>query len=328
MTPHGTTPRDRSRKTLRSYFDDGRRPTGAEFAELIESMLNMQDEGFAKTPDEGLKIRSAVNEPALVTFFREEHRDHGLWSVRYGGLGEPRPGQGPLGAGDLRKRNPLAVLPLQAGRDGDASRPDPATLQKTPPLIALHEENRVSVGKHNADHMLDVQGMVAAQGRVGTFRVHEPASLLADGEWKDVTGELTGCVALEVVASVGRPESGHHAMLRAVALNAYDPSFTGLLGWLARYKRFGWIERSFNSRKRIRSQHAWFSDRCDRLELQWASLPRKGETRPYRLQVRTRCRYPDTPRIRLHVSELWSAELERALDQAAGFEPAASGGSR
>ncbi|MBL8348249.1 MAG: hypothetical protein JNN03_22655 [Rubrivivax sp.] len=306
MARDDTAPQARNRATLRKYFASGSRPTAAEFAELIESMLNMQDEGFAKTPDDGLKVTSAVNEPALLTFFRAEQGDHGLWSVRYGGLGEPRPGDRvAVGGGDRRQRNPLAVLPLPPPESEGGVKPDPAGLSKIPPLIALHQDGRVSVGKHAADHMLDVQGMVAARGRVGTYPVPDAAAVKADGEWKDVTGPLHGCVAFEVTASVGVTGSGHHATLHAMALNAHNPTFTGLLGWLAQHRPFGWIERRLNGRKRIRSQHAWFGERCDRLELQWAGLSAQGDARPFRLQIRTRCSYQGTPPIHLHVTQLW-----------------------
>lgn len=325
MASNDIAPQARNRATLREYFASGGRPTGAEFAELIESMLNMKDEGFAKTPDEGLKVTSAVNEPALLTFFRKEHGDHGLWSLRYGGPGDPRSeDRSPVG-GDRGKRNPLAVLPLPQGEGG--ARLDPGSLSKVAPLIALHEEGRVSVGKHTADHMLDVQGMVAARGRVGTYPVPDETAVRADGEWKAVTGTLFGCAALEIVASVGDPNTGHHATMHAVALNAYNPTFTGLLGWLALRKPFAWIDRRFNRRKRIRSQHAWFGERCDRLELQWALPVQKegapprpylaGEPRPYQLQIRTRCRYQGTPRIHVHITQLWPTEPEARTRPAA-----------
>lgn len=312
MPSDDTAPIARNRATLRKYFASGRRPTEAEFAELIESMLNMQDEGFAKTPDDGLKVTAAANEAALLTFFREEDRHHGLWSVRYGGLGDPTPDARPSAAGsDRRKRNPLAVFPVPPREGAGGLSADPARLDSVAPLLALHQEGRVSIGKHAAEYMLDVHGMVAARGRVGTVPVPEPDAVRADGKWKDVTGPLSGCVAFEVVASVSAQGTGHHAIVHAVAMNAHHPRFGGLLGWLARHGPFAWIERRFNRRTRIRCQHAWFGDRCDRLELQWAGGPEEGgAARPYRLQIRTGCGYPDAPRIHLHVTQLWPTRLD------------------
>ena len=72
-----------------------------------------------------------------------------------------------------------------------------------------------------------------------------------------------------------------------------------LFGWLAR--RFPWLDRRFNRRRRIRSQSAWFGESCDQLELQWTG----DSGGPYRLEIRTRCVYPGAPLIGVHVTQLW-----------------------
>jgi hypothetical protein len=40
----------RNRDTLKQFFQEGRLPTSDHFGDLIDSMLNMSDEGFRKTP--------------------------------------------------------------------------------------------------------------------------------------------------------------------------------------------------------------------------------------------------------------------------------------
>jgi len=279
----------RSRESLRKQFADGCMPTGAQFDDLISSMLHMQDEGFEKTPEDGLKVTTAVGAHALLTFFRAENARQGLWSVRYGGAG-----------------NALAVQPVPQARTGPwvpGARVPGAAVPATAPLLTLTREGRVGVGQAEPAHALDVRGIVGAQGRVGTYPLSDPAELKADGKWHVLADRLRRCVGFEVVASVGVDDTGRHALLHAVALNAFNPRFTGVVGWLAR--RFPWIERRFNRRKRIRSHGAWFGESCDQLELQWA-----GEgPGPYRLEIRTRCAYPGTPLIRVHVTQLWPATL-------------------
>ena len=39
-----------NRSTLKAYFSEGKMPTADHFAALIESTLNMADEGFKKNP--------------------------------------------------------------------------------------------------------------------------------------------------------------------------------------------------------------------------------------------------------------------------------------
>ena len=58
-----------NRATLRNFFADGQRPNGKHFGRLIDSMLNMVDEGFSKTPQDGLKIASAVTHQTLLSFY-------------------------------------------------------------------------------------------------------------------------------------------------------------------------------------------------------------------------------------------------------------------
>ena len=41
---------------LQEQFQHGKMPTEEDFADLIESMLNMLDEGFDKTPEAGFKV--------------------------------------------------------------------------------------------------------------------------------------------------------------------------------------------------------------------------------------------------------------------------------
>lgn len=274
----------RSRDSLKKQFADGCMPTGEQFESLISSMLHMQDEGFEKTPEDGLKVTTAAGAHALLTFFRAENARQGLWSVRYGG-------------GD----NALVLQPVPQTRVGPATVGARATSGPSAavPLLTLTREGRIGVGQAEPAHALDVRGMVGARGRVGTYPVADPAALKADGKWHVLADNLERCSCFEVVASVGVENSGRHALLHAVALNAFHPRFSGLFGWLAR--RFPWLDRRFNRRRRIRSQSAWFGESCDQLELQWTG----DSGGPYRLEIRTRCVYPGAPLIGVHVTQLW-----------------------
>ena len=46
----------KDRKTLEAKFKNGRMPSEVAFADLIDSTLNLIDDGFEKTAEEGLKI--------------------------------------------------------------------------------------------------------------------------------------------------------------------------------------------------------------------------------------------------------------------------------
>ncbi len=250
----------RNRATLRQFFEEGRRPTSDHFGDLIDSMLNMSDEGFRKTPEHGFEVTS---DEALLSFYREQNGQDPIWSMGFGG-----------------DRNQLL---LRAGDGRGKAAP--------PPALALDPDGRVGIGTARPDVALDVRGVVSSHGRRGELRRQTPDGkpLLANGDWHALTGPLQGCQAIEITAGVGRPETGRFALVHAIAMNAYNP----LPGWLA------WTSR----RARIRSQHAWYGQRCDRLQLRWTGG--SGRHGNYQLEIRTRCDYGDDRVIQASVTTLW-----------------------
>ena len=57
----------------------------------------------------------------------------------------------------------------------------------------------------NPKTKLDVNGILGAKSRVGTYKM---GKVPADGRWHDIIVELNGSHAFEVVAHVGKPKSG------------------------------------------------------------------------------------------------------------------------
>ncbi|RZL31633.1 MAG: hypothetical protein EOP35_21620 [Rubrivivax sp.] len=251
----------RNRATLKQFFEEGRRPTSDHFGDLIDSILNMSDEGFRKTPEHGFEVTS---DEALLSFYREQGSQDPIWSVGFGG-----------------DNNKLLV---RAG-DGGGEKPPP-------PVLALDIGGQVGIGTDQPTVALDVRGVIASHGRQGELRRHTPEGepLLADGRWRALTPPLKGCQAFEVTAGAGLPEAGRFALMHAVAMNTYNPQ----RGWLDFLSR----------RNRIRSQHAWYGQRCDRLELRWQGG--SGKHGSYVLEVRTQCDYGGDCLIQASVTSLWS----------------------
>ena len=253
----------RNRDTLKQFFQEGRLPTSDHFGDLIDSMLNMSDEGFRKTPENGVEVSTPVSHDALISFYREQSGREAIWSMAYGG-----------------DRDQLLF------HHGDARAA--STGSRVP---ALDTEGRVGIGTARPRQALEVAGVVASSGRLGDLRREDDTGqpLKADGEWHDLTGPLSGCQAFEVMAGVGQKDGGRFAMLHAIAMNTYNP----LPGWL----------EFLSPRKRIRSQHAWYGRRCDRIQLRWAGG--HGRRASYRLQIRTQCDYGEGKVIQASVSQLW-----------------------
>lgn len=271
----------KNRETLKNYFSEGQLPTEAHFADLIDSMLNMTDEGFSKTVENGEEVRAAVGHNALLSFFRD-------------GMSPPLPlWRVGLSAGQNQLTFQSGTLPP---RDQDAKpRPGvPSELDRVDGLLYLDPLQRVGLGTDRPKAALDVTGAVRSTGRQGSYQPAQPKVLEANGVWQPLTDELDGCQAFEVVAGAGSRGAGRFSLLHAVALNTYNPTW-------------GWLD--FLNRKRgIRSTHAYYGRRCDRIQLRWTGT--SGRDARYRLEVRTGCDFgTDTAgkkaTIQVHVTQLW-----------------------
>lgn len=256
----------RNRESLRSYFSDGSLPTQEHFADLIDSLLNMSDEGFRKSVERGFEISAAAGYEALLSFFRDQDPDLPLWSMVFGGA------QGQL----LFRAN---------GKQPQDGQPD------TPPLLCLDPtaQGRIGIRNANPEAELDIDGVLRSKGRRGSHARATAVPLLANGEWQDLTDDLDGCQAFEVTAGAGHQGKGRFALMHAVALNTYNPTL-GVLNFL-------------NRKRGIRSTDAFYARRCDRLHLRWWGS--SGRNATYRLQIRTGCDYGRGITLRAHVTQLW-----------------------
>lgn len=237
------------------------RPGKDHFGDLVDSMLNMTDEGFRKTPENGVEISTPIGHDGLMSFYRDQNPKQPLWSLSYAG-----------------KTDQLVMRRGAVSAHADKGA-----------LLTLDPHGHVGINQAAPQHALDVAGTACMSGRIGRRPHSEEAPVPADGQWYDLTDSLSGCQAFEVMAGVGNVGTGHFAMLHAVALNTFNPR-PGLLEWLV-------------PRKRIRSQHAFYSRRLDQLQLRWEGSSGKGAS--YRLQIRSRSDYGARIHIQCYVTQLW-----------------------
>lgn len=202
----------RNRSTLKNYFKRGARPSQTEFHDLVDSCLNMNDDGFEKSPENGVEIASADDHEGLLGFFRNrETLNAPLWSFRFD-----------------RDSDNLLVVHREFGT-----------------VLALCPDGRIGVSRRETPIAeLDVNGVIAASGRTGTY---SRGFIPADGMWRNITEGLEGCHAFEVIAGAGgRRRDGRYAVLHAVAVNAYNP--TGFLfNFLNRKKRIRCTQSFYRS---------------------------------------------------------------------------------
>ncbi|MBE3024382.1 hypothetical protein GQ37_013975 [Janthinobacterium sp. BJB1] len=274
-----------SRDTLKRYFRHGAMPAQDAFTALIESMLNIVDQQFDKTPTDGLKV-GQIGQGRLLSFYHDIDQKSAIWSVRM-----ETPGRGLVfGTGGLQER-------------GDTDNAEDAyrrAMELSPAPGGARFATLADSAEPDASRFqLDLQGRVLADGRIG----RAVASVLANGQWQPITGNLTGCHAFEVMAGTGKKGSGKYALMHAYAVNAFQ-----------------------GGKGDITYHQAHCGSKCSRLELRWTrESPVAGD--PYRLEIRTGCALDSagTPderrtRIRVHLTQLW---FDPAMDEC---RPLAEGG--
>ena len=188
----------RNRATLGKHFADGEMPSSEGFADLIESMLCIIDDGIDYTSPDGLRLRQ-IGANKLLSFYRDIDAQSAIWSVAIDKIGDSLS----VGAGG----HPEQWLTLAKDPRGDG----PGELPPGPPRIGINQPKPA--------YALDVGGTVAAAGRIGS-RGTRPA--LADGAWYTISRRYDGCTALEVTAGAGRKGAGRYAIMHAFAMNAFN----------------------------------------------------------------------------------------------------------
>ena len=241
----------KDRKTLKKYFEAGRLPSSAQFADLIDSTLNVVEEGFDKTAEDGFKVSQLDHTGKLVSFYENIDVRRPLWYLHIDMA------SGGLIFGNQANPNVLA-LDTEARRDRADSESE----------IGV----RVGINKPAAEYELDVDGTVAARGRIGSRGEDVPA----DGKWHAITKALDGCQALEIVAGVGKKGSGKYALVHAMALKTFD------------------------AKGKITYTQAHYGSRCNRIKLRWKKKARRAT-----LQLKTRCCYGEGVFVRYYLTRLW-----------------------
>lgn len=255
------------RTTLKSFFRDGALPTAREYRDLIDSSVNQVEDGFSKTPGDGLQLNSVGTSLRVMSLYK--------------GLGAPRPSwvmEHGKAEGALHLRPEPSILD------------DPSAPGAPPPAMGLcfTADGRTGVNTTTPAWRLDVDGVARMGGRIGVSSTDIP-HVPADGKWHDITPDITGCQAFEVMAGAGgTPRMGRYSMLHAIAMNAYHPR-NPILNWLFR-------------RRSIKAQTAVYGSYADRLKLRWVA----GEGRHFfKLQIRSNARFGKGHVIRYGLTRLW-----------------------
>lgn len=262
--------KNRPRTELKARFAEGSMPSMSDFDVLIDSTMNINDDGIEHSPTRGLCLtQTHGDERRLLSFYRQGMDRAWAMGLDASGRGmsfevaPPKGAEGRRGAGAPEN----AVLTLVAPDTGDGAPDAYAGAQVAPPA-------RVGINNRKPACELDVRGTVASSARRGV----EGLPVLANGGWHTIRAGLDGCVALEVVAGTGREGSGKYALMHAFALKVFDR------GGDISYHR------------------THYGARRHRLELRFLE---NGEGSGFDLQVKVHCHYGEGVVIRYHITELW-----------------------
>ena len=73
----------KNRSTLKDYFKKGAIPTEANYADLIDSMLNQEEDNLNKLPNDPLRVTATGTEEALFNFYQaEQSQEKPTWQVK------------------------------------------------------------------------------------------------------------------------------------------------------------------------------------------------------------------------------------------------------
>jgi len=237
-----------NRDTLKNFFRNGSMPTEGAFGNLIDSTVNKVDDGFSKDQEHGLMLSPEGSSQKLLSFYENIAQKSPAWHI------------------ELKTDETAKGLSISEGKDVNESR------------LFLENGGNVGIGTTAPQQRLDVNGMVAMKGRVGTAYASE---IPADGKWYSIVSGLNHSHAFEVIARVGEKGSGRHAMLQAIALSTYG-----------------------SSEHRVQHNHAHYSFwRPCKIKLKW-----EGTTFDYGLKMKSTHNFGKGVAVKFFITRLWGDE--------------------
>ncbi len=235
-----------NRNSLKTLFSAGARPKESNFSSLIDSMVNKIDDGISKNLDDGLILAPQGKESdRMISFYEGIEDEIPQWSF------------------ELNQKN-----------DRGLSIVSPISKSEAVTSMYFQKTGPIGVGTKEPKTDFEVAGTLGTKARVGTYKLD---TVPADGNWHDLITDLDGSAAFEIMAQVGKPKSGKHALLHAHALSTFGKSHS-----------------------RIRKTQAYYGWCWNKMRIRFT-----GSTYNYKLQIKTRSNYGEGQEIKFHITKLW-----------------------
>ena len=140
--------------------------------------------------------------------------------------------------------------------------------------ITIDNNGFIGIGTLTPQTNLDINGSLQCRSRRGSYK---QGKVLGDGKWHKIIEDITDCSLFEVTAKINKYGLGQHAIIHAIAANAFN-----------------------GKRKEIRTTSACYGKDKQLIELQWSGTDFK-----YNLEIRTKQNYENNCYIEYFVTSLW-----------------------
>ena len=175
-----------NRQTLKNYFQKGGFATEKHFVDLIDSSLNMIDDGISINQKQGFKLNPIGFSTRLMSFFKKATQNEPDFTV------------------NINQDN-VEGLSIN-NREGE-------------PLLKFDQNKQIGVHTNEPRFDFDVRGVLGIDSKSGNHIVGE---VDGDGSWQTIISNLDGINGFEVVASIrGKMGSGRYAIAHAIALSTF-----------------------------------------------------------------------------------------------------------
>lgn len=218
-----------NRDTLKEYFRQGNMPDERHFRELIDSTLNIADDGINKTPDDGLRLAPMKDGGPVVSVFKNIQETESAWSVSLDNLG----------CLHIKQKN------------------------ATQPVVSFYPDGRVELNKAGCN--VHINGPISAQRFDGTIQGDVPAN----GQWHNIDLPedipVRGCCAYRIMAGCGKRLCGQYALLEATAMHCYGKhrKIRNTQSWFGSYFnkiKLRWYGEGQHCQLQIRTNHDYGPD--------------------------------------------------------------------
>ncbi|MBU6167424.1 MAG: hypothetical protein KGQ86_00160 [Bacteroidetes bacterium] len=175
-----------NRITLKNFFRKGSVPTETNFADLIDSSINIVEDGIGRSVEDGFRIAPMGYSKRLLSFYENAQKSKPDWFI------------------SLNDGNSKGL----AFHESDSEN-----------RLVLKNGGNIGIGISNPTSKLEVKGCIGMDERKGTFLTGQ---VPGDAKWHNIIAELDGISAFEIMAQIsGKKGSGRYAISHAIALATY-----------------------------------------------------------------------------------------------------------